>query len=150
MRLTDLIYKTRLYTRDNNSYMFSDTIIKTFINEGIDRIAQYKMFVNMPYLEDSSDEPKYIPRPYHYMLALFAASRCFDMDERFYEGTEKRNEFESLLNDMLAEIHAGNLEIVDAEGTSIKDDSTYIEYVTDLYFHPQTEGDGITEDGGDQ
>lgn len=140
MQLIDLIYKTRLYARDNNSYMFSDTMIKTFINEGIDRVAQYKVFSKTPHLEDRTDELKCIPGPYHYMLALFAASRCFDTDERFYEGTEKRNEFESLLNDLLSEIQAGNLTIVDGNGNDVEDGSVYTDHVRDVYFN--THGDG--------
>lgn len=134
MQLSDLVYMTRMYTRDNNSYVFSDTMIKIFINQAIDRIKHYKVFLNMPYLADSTDEPKYLPPQYHYMLAIFAASRCFDHDERHYEGVEKRNEFEQLFADMIAEIQSGNLDIVDGDGNLVEDGTTYIEYVQDEYF----------------
>jgi len=134
VQLSDIVHMTRLYARDNNSYVFSDGMIKLFINQAIDRIKHYKVFLDMPYLSDSTDEPVYLPPQYHYMLALFAASRCFDHDERHYEGVEKRNEFEQLLADMIAEIQCGNLTITDAEGNPVEDGSTYIEYVKDEYF----------------
>ena len=85
---------TRLYCRDNNSYVFTDVQIKLFLNQAIDRIKQYKVFLGMKKLVNPYDVPNLLPEEYHYMLALFAASRCYDMDERFYEGIEKRNEFE--------------------------------------------------------
>jgi len=138
MQLIDIVYMTRLYTRDNNSYVFSDTMIKMFVNQGIDRIRQHNIFSGMGYLQDSSDEPTHLPSQYHYMLALFAASRCFDHDERHYEGVEKRNEFEQLLAEMIAEIESGNLKIFDGvngngdevvTGTSGTDD-----FVKDAYF----------------
>ena len=135
MTLLDLIYMTRLYTRDNNSYVFSETMIRYFINQGIDRIRQYKIFSGMEHLDYLDDTPTHLPSQYHYMLALFAASRCFDHDERHYEGVEKRNEFEALLSDLIADIECGNLKIVDknnkevVSGISCADD-----FIKDAYF----------------
>ena len=77
------------------------------------------------------------------MLAIFAASRCYDIDERFYEGVEKRNEFESLLDDLLAEIHAGNIVIYDEEGNIIEDTANYMDVVTDVYFKGGAEDETI-------
>ena len=135
MQLSDIMYMTRLYTRDNNSYVFSDTMIKMFVNQGIDRIKQYKVFSGMKQLVDGSDKPTHLPESYHYMLALFAASRCFDHDERHYEGTEKRNEFEQLLTELISEIQAGNLTIYDGKGNEVVDGTICcMDAVKDVYF----------------
>lgn len=138
MNFTDLIYMTRQYCRDNNSYVFTDVQIKMFLNQAIDRIKQYKVFLGMKKLIHPEDVPNLLPEQYHYMLALFAASRCFDMDERFYEGVEKRNEFESLFENLIADIQAGNIEIVDTDEDGnevvVEDGTTYIEYIKDEYF----------------
>lgn len=125
---------THIFARDTNNYVFTDTYIDMFLNQAIDRLRQYKVFEGMSYLEYSDDEVTLLPSQYHYMLALFAASRCFDIDERFYEGVEKRNEFESLLDDLIADVQAGNIVITDSEGNNVKDGTNYIEYVTDAYF----------------
>ena len=134
MKLTELIEMTRVYARDNNNYMFKDSVIKMFINQAIDRIKQYRVFENMPYLDVSDDVIQYIPRPYHYLLALFASARCYDTDERFYEGTEKRNEFEFYFDNLVADIECGNITIKDADGIAVKNETTYVDYVTNSYF----------------
>lgn len=136
MTLNDLIKMTRTYCRDNNSYVFTEANIKMFINQAIDRIRQYKIFGDMPYLNTKTDEVTFIPEQYQYLLALFAAHRCYDTDERFYEGIEKRNEFEQAFSDLINEIEAGNVTITDAEGETLSDDDlpNYIEYVKNEYF----------------
>lgn len=140
MTLHKLREMTHIFARDTNNYVFTDTYIDMFLNQAIDRLRQYKVFEGMSYLEYSDDEVTLLPSQYHYMLALFAASRCFDIDERFYEGVEKRNEFESLLDDLIADVQAGNIVITDSEGNNVKDGTNYIEYVTDAYFtKPHTE-----------
>lgn len=143
MNLAELIHMTRVYCRDNNSYMFTDSTITLFLNQAIDRIKQYKLFVDMPYLDNMSDTVKILPRQYQYLLALFASSRCYDTDERFYEGTEKRNEFESLFLDLISEIEAGNVIVFDDAGDEIDDHPNYIDYVTDQYFNISVGGDVI-------
>lgn len=125
---------TRVYARDNNSYMFKDVVIKMFINQAIDRIKQYAVFKNMTKLIANADEVKYLPDSYHYILALFAASRCYDTDERFYEGTEKRNEFEFYLDNLIADIETGNIIILDANGVAVTEQNNCIDFVTDVYF----------------
>ena len=136
---------TRLYCRDNNSYVFTDVQIKLFLNQAIDRIKQYKVFLGMKKLVNPDDVPNLLPEEYHYMLALFAASRCYDMDERFYEGVEKRNEFESLLDSLIADIQAGNIIITDTDDEGnpviVEDGTIYIDYVKDEYFSSKTEDD---------
>lgn len=137
MTLAELIVMTRLYARDQNSFMFSDDIIKTFLNQAIDRIKQYAVFLDMPYLNRSSDVVKFIPRHYHYILALFASSRCYDMDERFYEGTEKRNEFEFYFENLISDIEGGNVIILDGDGNEVENTTGVTDYVVDVYFNPE-------------
>lgn len=145
MNLLELREMTHIYTRDTNNYVFPDNYIDIFLNQAIDRLRQYKVFREMSYLKYGDDEVNFLPSQYHYILALFAASRCFDVDERFYEGVEKRNEFESLLDDLIADIQAGNITIIDNDGNIVDDETNYIEYVTDAYFNlNQGDDDGIT------
>lgn len=133
MILSDLVRMTRVYCRDNNANMFADTNIIMFINQGIDRLKQYKIFQNMPYVSNNN-EISYLPEQYHYLLALFASSRCYDTDERFYEGIEKRNEFESAFSDLINEIESGNVVITDESGNVIDAFQNYTDYVRDVYF----------------
>lgn len=138
MTLEQLTKMTHFYTRDSNGIMFSDKDIKTYLNQAIDRIKQFdKCFKQMKYLVEIGDEPNIIPEHYDYMLALFAAHRCYDNDERFYEGTQKRNEFEELLSQLVSELQAGNETLIDDDGNSISyadAGNAYIEYVKDEYF----------------
>jgi hypothetical protein len=139
MTLNELIHQTRLFTRDTFSNVFLEADIVTFINQGISRVRQYKPFRTMPYLSAKGESPVILPEPYHYLLPLFAAARLFDMDERFSEGTEKRNEFEYYFADLIGEIQAGNVELTDGTGTAIDDTTNVIDYVTDTYFGGTTE-----------
>ena len=143
MTLAKLREMTHIYARDTNGYMFLDGDIDMFINQAIDVIRQYPLFRSMKYLDDSSDEPNLLPPYYHYMLALFAASRCFDMDERFYEGVEKRNEFESLLDDLIAEVQSGNILITDTDCNILDDPTNYTEAVVDVYFNGGDEDETV-------
>lgn len=143
MTLTELIGMTRVYARDNNSFMFTDANITMFLNQAIDRLAQYPIFKNMPYLSTEEPNVYFLPRQYHYILALFASARCYDSDERFYEGTEKRNEFEQFMDNMLAEIESGNLIIYDKDGIVVENTANYMDYVTDEYYGATT----TTEEG---
>lgn len=134
MTLKELIAMTRLYTRDSNDQMFKNIIITAFLNQAIDRITQYKVFEGMAKFVNEGDVTTLLPLQYHYMLALFAASRCYDMDERFYEGTEKRNEFEQLLETLIGEIQAGNITVTDGLGNAVEDGTNVTDYVRDVYF----------------
>jgi hypothetical protein len=138
MTLNELMTMTRVYARDNNSYMFKDSVIKMFINQAIDRIRQYPIFASMPYLSGADDAVTVLPSQYHYLLALFASARCYDTDERFYEGTEKRNEFEFYLDNLIADVENGNILILDGSGNVLDNPYTVIDYVTDTYFARDT------------
>ena len=138
MNLLDLRNMTRTMARDSNGYMFLAYMVDDYINQGIDRLKQTVVFRNMEHLNSDEDVPKLLPSQYHYLLSIFAASRCLEFDERHYEAVDRRNEFENLLSDLLSEIETGNLEITDdTDGDSKMEtlnNGTYIDYVTDTYF----------------
>ena len=138
MNLEKLRTMTHTLARDTNGYVFPQDTVDMFINMAIDVLREYPVFADMKPLELATDVPNYLPPRYHYLIALYASSRCFDMDERFYEGTEKRNEFEQKLDDLIADIEAGNITIYDDEGNEVK--NTYIasDEVIDDYFNIET------------
>lgn len=145
MNLQELQNMTRVLSRDSNGYMFTNTDVDSFINQAIDRLKQELIFSKMVHLEDNEDVPNLLPEQYHYLLALFASSRCLEIDERQYEAVEKRNEFESLFADLMSEIQVGNVKILDntisistPDDTSniVENTANYIDYVKDEYFNP--------------
>ena len=108
-----------------------------YVNEGIDRLRQWKPLSGMKYLKASNDEPIILPSQYHYLLALWISSRCFDYDERFYEATEKRNEFENAFAQFRADVETGTIALYHANGTPIdlsSEGECVIDYVKDEYF----------------
>lgn len=142
MNLLELRNMTRVLSRDTNSFMFDDDMINGFINQAIDRCKQTPIFKNMHHLVNDDDVPDLLPTYYHYLLAIFASSRCFEFDERHYEGVDRRNEFENLFQDLMDEIESGNQSITttitDSNGNSSTeelDTATYIDYIKDEYFN---------------
>lgn len=90
MTLQELIDMTRFYVRDSNGLMFKEEHIIIFLNQAIDRIKQtnkiFKFLRHMVPVKNADgkyiDTVVVLPQEFHYMLALFAAHRCFDNDER--------------------------------------------------------------------
>lgn len=123
-----------MYARDTDSLVFSETAIKSFINEAINRIRQYEIFDDMVLLNNLTDVPILLPLKYHYLIAVYASSRLFDTDERFYEGTEKRNEFETLFGNLIEKIESGSVIIKDALGIVVANPDIATDYVTDEYY----------------
>lgn len=134
MTFQELINLTKVYARDTDSRIFSDANIKMFLNQGVDRIKQYNVFHDMATLTNLDDIPNLLPSAYHYLLALFASSRLFDTDERFFEGTEKRNEFEYTFRELIDDIESGTLVITDELGVAIENTLNAIDFVKDTYF----------------
>lgn len=134
MNLLELRNMTRTMSRDNNGYMFLAYMIDDYINQGIDRLKQTVAFREMSHLHSDDDVPDILPEQYHYLLSIFAASRCLEFDERHYEAIDKRNEFENLLSDLLSEIETGNLKVTTSDSDEALTNGNYIDYVTDKYF----------------
>lgn len=118
---------TKTLSRDSGDYVFTDAMIKDFINQGIDRLKQTKVFNAMTHLDESTDVPTILPEEYHYILAIYASSRCLEYDERHYEALDRRNEFETLFAQLLNEIEA------DRQGELTN--SMYSDVVTNVYFN---------------
>jgi len=135
MNLTELTTMTRLYTRDTDSRLFADSDIKLFLNQAINRCKQYPIFKQMRALSSLTDFPILLPDEYQYMLALYASSRLFDIDERFFEGTEKRNEFEYVFGELITAIESGSIVISDTDDVGVTNTTNAIEYITDAYFN---------------
>lgn len=125
MNLTDLITRTRYYVRDINSKRFPSDEIELYINEGIERLRSYQAFSDMSYPTATKDV-SYLPTEYHYILALFAASRCFGVDNDFYQEQDKRNEFENAFAELITKIENNEIYIKELEYA--------IDYVKDEYF----------------
>lgn len=133
MNLTDIITRTRYYVRDINSKRFPSDEIELYINEGIERLRSYQAFADMSY-PTATEDVSYLPTEYHYILALFAASRCFGVDNDFFQEQQKRNEFETAFMELITKIECGDIYIKDIEYTQ--------DYVVDEYF----EGSVTTEE----
>jgi len=134
MNLQELRKQARVLSRDSGKYMFTDTMINGFINEGIDRLKQTIVFHDMEHLDADADEPDILPAAYHYILALYASARCMEYDERHYEAMDRRNEFETLLSQLISDIEASRVEDEEAEEETYLTNKTYADVVTDVYF----------------
>ena len=111
MTLKDLINRVRQYTRDTTGSLFTQDDIIAFINEGIDRTKHHKYFKKMESLTSLSDEPKYLPKEYHHLLAVYGASRCFIQDEQTYFAEQFMNEYEYKMQEVVLLINDGDLVI---------------------------------------
>lgn len=130
MNLRELRKMARTLARDSKEHMFTSRMIDELINQGIDRLRQYPVFKTMEYLEDDDDVPSILPEPYHYILSMFASARLMEYDERHYEALDRRNEFETLLSQLLSEIE--NDRVTGAEDNLTNGE--YIDAVKDVYF----------------
>ena len=145
MELTTLRTRTRRYVRDTAAKRFSTEEIDAYLNEGVDRLRSYSVFANMPYL-NVVDPITYLPEQYHYILTLYAASRCFGVDNDFYQEQQKRNEFENAFADLVVRIESGDISILNGDNEAV-DPSYQKDYVVDEYFNNTTSDDeeGVIE-----
>lgn len=126
---------TRQLLRDTNRTIFQESEINRAINEGINRCRQIRELSLMKKLESNNEEPLFLPEQYHELLSLFAASRCFFVDEQFQQATILMNEFESKLFDLKSDIENGDIIITDTDGNELELGETSIDYVLDEYFN---------------
>ena len=134
MTLFDLINRTRAYIRDKDGNIFERFDIVDFINEGIDRMSTVSELSNIPYLYDDEDDIKLIPSKYHHLLAIYASARCFEVDERFYQGTQRMNEFENKMEELKSGIEEGEIIILDEITGEVVQNDLKIDYVVDEYY----------------
>jgi hypothetical protein len=130
-----LIQRVRTITRDFNNSIFRENDIIDFINEGVNRCKQViPEFSGMTELYANTHVPTLLPDEYHYLLAVYSASRCFGQDERHYQASNYMNEFESKLDELYSKIQNGEVTIKDSSGNVITVDND-VDYVdTSDYF----------------
>jgi len=124
-----LILRVRSYTRDFSNSIFREIDITDYLNEAIDRVREViTECEGMVYLTNNSDVPTLLPSQYHYLLSVYAASRCYSQDGNDYKGGDMMNEFESKLNELQTKIDNGDVIITDINGNTITNDNP-IDYV---------------------
>ena len=121
MTLSDLITRVRSYTRDTTGTLFTASDVKGFINEAIDKLRQIKELENIKHLSNDSDVVVLLPSQYHYMTAVYSASRCFSQDEQHYQAQTYMDEFMGLFSLVELGIKEGTISIYDENGQIIKD-----------------------------
>ena len=121
MTFKELIDRVHNYTNDTTGTLFPSTIVKGFINEAIDRLKQIKELEAMSYLNSDSDTPELLPNCYHYILAVYGASRCFSQDEQHYQAQTYMDEFMGLFSLVELGIKEGTISIYDENGQIIRD-----------------------------
>lgn len=145
MNRADLTRRVRSYTRDLTSSIFRSVDITDYINEGIDRFRSYiPKLKGMTWLTSDDSPPILLPDEYHYMLAVYGASRCFAQDERHYQASTLMNEFESKLEELNTLIQDGTVVIKTADGTSVET-TIPVDYVTVEYFADDTDDSDIDD-----
>ena len=121
MTLSDLITRVRSYTRDTTGTLFTASDVRDFINEAIDKLRQIKELENIKHLSNDSDVIILLPSQYHYMTAVYGASRCFSQDEQHYQAQTYMDEFMGLFSLVELGIKEGTIFIYDENGQIIKD-----------------------------
>jgi hypothetical protein len=105
------------------------------MNEAIDRISFYIYELRgMVYLTVGSDEPILLPKTHHYLIALYAAARLFEQDERASQATVTMNEFEVKLEELRMGVQAGDVVITDPNG-NVVEGQVQDDYVRNVYFN---------------
>lgn len=133
MKQIDLIIRARSYVRDFNGNIFREDDMRNYLNEAIDRIRSIKELNDIKYLTFPDDVPLFIPEQYHYMIAIYMASRCFFQDEQSYQASTLMNEFETKLDELKSGIENGDIKIYNQDG-SVKEEVYEDDYVKDIYF----------------
>lgn len=121
MTLSDLITRVRSYTRDTTGTLFTASDVRDFINEAIDKLRQIKELENIKHLSNDSDVIVLLPSQYHYMTAVYGASRCFSQDEQHYQAQTYMDEFMGLFSLVELGIKEGTISIYDENGQIIRD-----------------------------
>lgn len=134
MNRVKLISRVRSLTRDFNGVTFREQDIIDYLNEGVDRLKHLvPQLANEVYLENVLDVPVLLPLSYHYLLALYSASRCYFQNEQINQAQSLMNEFEVKVDELIASIDSGRVTILDSHGHKVED-SVQFGYVRDNYF----------------
>lgn len=133
MTLLELVAKVRRYTRDSEGSLFTESDVKDFCNEGIDRVRKISELKTMTKLKTNNEEVLLLPEEYHYLISVYSASRCFTQDEQNTLAQMFMNEFESKLAELEREIKNGSIIIIGSDGNAIVS-TDVVDYVKDVYF----------------
>lgn len=137
MNLITLVQRTRALLNDVNSTLFQESDIRSYVNEGIDRIQMVIPELHgIKHLSKNEDVPMRLPSRYHHLLVLYAVSRCSSIEQRHYEASLNMNEFETKLDQLLHEVNCGETEIQDEWGNGIYKGGK-AHYVEDAYSNRQ-------------
>lgn len=147
MTLNEINNRTRQHLRDTNKTIFEELNVINGINEGIDRVRSIKALSNMSHLLSPDQEVDYLPDEYHYLLAIFSASRCFFQDEQMQQAVSLMNEFETKLFELKTGVENGEIEVKDPDGNTIDGSEFYkMDYVKDIYFKTSLDVEGVSID----
>ena len=72
-------------------------------------------------MSNDSDVIVLLPSQYHYMTAVYGASRCFSQDEQHYQAQTYMDEFMGLFSLVELGIKEGTISIYDENGQIIRD-----------------------------
>lgn len=149
MNRNQLTLRVRSLTRDFSNSIFREQDIIDYLNEGIDRVIQViPECAQMISLSTGTDEPQYLPKAYHSLLAVYSASRCFGQDDRQYQASSFMNEFETKLVELKSAIENGIVTILDSTGAKVVSPSND-DYVTDNYFESKSSDMSDVDNGVD-
>jgi C4-type Zn-finger protein len=119
--------------RDTAGKRFDEPTLEGFLEEAVDRVRTYSVFESMPYADDVL-EVSYLPLKYHYLLAVYASSRLFELDNDYYQAVQRMNEFEHKFSELIDLIESGEVVIKDALGNAVINTSKATDTVSDVYF----------------
>lgn len=136
-----LLARTRSYLRDFSGSIFREVDIQAYLNEAIERVKEV-----VPELRGMTDDVTdgqdltLMPDYKQYLLAVYAAARCFAQDENEYKGGTMMNEFEAKLDELREDIESGKIVITDENGDVVTVDEEWtIDYVEDVYYYESYE-----------
>lgn len=121
MNRLELTQRARSLVRDLGNSFFREDDVINYLNEGIERVGQrIPALRNMSLLQIATQEVDYMPKHWQHLLAVYCASRLCTHDERFYQAGTFMNEFETKIDELLADINNGDEVITDPDGNVVE------------------------------
>lgn len=114
MNIVSIRERSRSLVRDLAGGYFSDTDLRLYANEAIDRIKQIiPELRGMKNIQTPADQIIILPEEWQHLISVYVAARLCTQDERFYQATTFMNEFELKLSELKSSIEAGETILVD-------------------------------------
>jgi len=122
MNRLQLVNRVKSLTRDFTGSIFRENDMVDFVDEGIDRVRQViPELSGMVHLVSTTSEVALMPDSYHYLLAIYSASRCFSQDESQYQATVMMNEFETKLLELKNGIQSGEIILIGVDVLNVEE-----------------------------